>query len=603
MAKTYDYSNLPTEERWIIDQTLKTGNLNYFTNFYFRLPNSGTMWMPDDSLGNYRNVFQYEQLHDAWASNGKPETYTITADGNTFNFRLIWAPGQTDPTFLFPHGYIMLDWLLPIVNLNTQVALAITGTGTGKTSGVAIAALAYCALYPGFGFLNAAPTRKQAELMLEEMTKWIVGTPFEKFIKPSTTKQLWVSQPYPKVKVASPMGTRYISEFTCQTTGEDASNVLGGNQDWTHMDECGLAKGMMGMIPKFATRSRAQRATGVPRTGKFSGTSNPQPNAELQIFWKKLERLKRENTISVYLARGINSSVNPFITRKQMAFQRAVMDEDSMARWHGGEDNIDTTNSLIPERLITENTDEALSARIETGEIEHFSEDDRLLRFEVPPERGQTYLVAGDPGQTNPVRANLNNVPVVTVWKITNFAKGPIELVYLNLIEGNGSYEPWLDVFRNCMLNYRARGYYDATNLNTAFEDAGAFNMRGLVARGDGGMADFDTTPITFAGLNKRWARTVFVMLAQDHMLRWPAIQDLLFQASVYKERGEGIGEQADDILAAFFAMTMALRIDGALWGEFIERYQMDYEPDIDQKYGKPGLLGGARGAHRHFRR
>ena len=50
---------IAVEERWILDQTLQTGNLNYFTNFYFRLPNSGTMWMPDNSLGNYRNVFQY----------------------------------------------------------------------------------------------------------------------------------------------------------------------------------------------------------------------------------------------------------------------------------------------------------------------------------------------------------------------------------------------------------------------------------------------------------------------------------------------------------------------------------------------------------------
>ena len=113
MAKTYDYSRLPAEERWILDQTLQTGNLNYFTNFYFRLPNSGTMWMPDDCLGNYRDVFQYEQLHDAWANNGKPETFTITADGNTFNFRLIWAPGQTDPTFLFPCASAFLSDSLP----------------------------------------------------------------------------------------------------------------------------------------------------------------------------------------------------------------------------------------------------------------------------------------------------------------------------------------------------------------------------------------------------------------------------------------------------------------------------------------------------------
>src|SRR5512136_1618803 len=97
VSKAYDYSKLSAEERWILDQTLKTGNLNYFTNFYFRLPNSGTMWMPDDGPGNYRNVFQYEQLHDAWAANGKPETFTITADGNTFAFRLTWAPASPIP--------------------------------------------------------------------------------------------------------------------------------------------------------------------------------------------------------------------------------------------------------------------------------------------------------------------------------------------------------------------------------------------------------------------------------------------------------------------------------------------------------------------------
>ena len=140
---------MPAEERWILDQTLKTDHLNYFTNFYFRLPNSGTMWMPDDSLGKYRNVLQYPQLHEMWSQFGKPETFSITADGNPFNFRLIWAPGRSDPTFLFPHGFIMLDWLLPIIDLNTQVALAITGTGTGKTSGVSIAAPAYGALKRG----------------------------------------------------------------------------------------------------------------------------------------------------------------------------------------------------------------------------------------------------------------------------------------------------------------------------------------------------------------------------------------------------------------------------------------------------------------------
>ena len=52
----------------------RTGNYDLFTNHFFRLPNSGTMWMPDDSTGNYRGIFQYEHLHDLWNSFGKPET-------------------------------------------------------------------------------------------------------------------------------------------------------------------------------------------------------------------------------------------------------------------------------------------------------------------------------------------------------------------------------------------------------------------------------------------------------------------------------------------------------------------------------------------------
>jgi hypothetical protein len=44
-------SNLTPQEKWIIDQTLKTWNLDLFTEYFFRLPISGTRWMPGDSIG------------------------------------------------------------------------------------------------------------------------------------------------------------------------------------------------------------------------------------------------------------------------------------------------------------------------------------------------------------------------------------------------------------------------------------------------------------------------------------------------------------------------------------------------------------------------
>jgi hypothetical protein len=44
--------NTTPQERYIVEQTLKTGNLNIFSEHCMRLPNSGTRWMPDDSLGH-----------------------------------------------------------------------------------------------------------------------------------------------------------------------------------------------------------------------------------------------------------------------------------------------------------------------------------------------------------------------------------------------------------------------------------------------------------------------------------------------------------------------------------------------------------------------
>jgi hypothetical protein len=65
--------NLTPQERYIVEQTLKTGNLNIFSEHFMRLPNSGTRWMPDDSLGYYRHLFNYDVLHDAWKKVGRPD--------------------------------------------------------------------------------------------------------------------------------------------------------------------------------------------------------------------------------------------------------------------------------------------------------------------------------------------------------------------------------------------------------------------------------------------------------------------------------------------------------------------------------------------------
>ena len=42
----------------------------------------------------------------------------------------------------------------------------------------------------------------------------------------------------------------------------------------------------------------------------------------------------------------------------------------------------------------------------------------------------------GDPGQANPIKRSLNNIPIVTVFDITNFLVSPSRLAYFQTGEG-----------------------------------------------------------------------------------------------------------------------------------------------------------------------
>jgi hypothetical protein len=198
----------------------------------------------------------------------------------------------------------------------------------------------------------------------------------------------------------------------------------------------------------------------LPRTGKLILLSNPQDNAELDLLYKRLEKLEDKGGVMVYVVWGINSSVNPFNTRRQMTHQKALMDKDDEARWHGGEDNVDTISMLLPERRCTENVDDEMQLAIDKSRIPYVRREGMdLIHDEFSPVEGRIHVTTGDPGQANPVRMTLNNVPVVTVWDVTEFAKGPIKLAYFAIIDrGKSRWAGWKestvgadDKRRNCL--------------------------------------------------------------------------------------------------------------------------------------------------------
>jgi hypothetical protein len=82
--------DLSPAEHQLISEAVQTGNLNPYTNYFMALPNSGSMWMPDDAIGHYRHLFTYEFLFDAWSQTGKQDEFDVV-----WISEVAWHPKET----------------------------------------------------------------------------------------------------------------------------------------------------------------------------------------------------------------------------------------------------------------------------------------------------------------------------------------------------------------------------------------------------------------------------------------------------------------------------------------------------------------------------
>lgn len=552
--------------------------------------------MPDDAIGHYRHLFDYDTLKDLWIQSGCSPEFEVVSD--PYVYTIVADPVDDHFEFILRHGLLLPDWIKPVVAPGTDVALIVSGTGSGKTSGVAIAALAYCLMYPGFEFMNIAPSEKQAKLIMAELDKWAGGSRFRDFVQITSRSKLYTEKPYALATIVSPLDPRYPSHFACQTIGvQSADQILGESKDWFNIDECQLVADLEGVIPKVVTRSRAQRPDGSNRWTKLTMLTNPADDpgraANIDLARKKIEAIQ-ENPgeygaiIKAMYQDSIVSGANLYVTKKQQAFHRSMMDAADQQRWLDGNTDIISDVGEIPAKLIKANVDPVMDDEIRVKNLHQVVKRSGMgiISYRVPREEGRYYLVTGDPGKNNAIKKSYNNVPVVTVFDVTGFPFEPLKMVAFHMLDGAGSYKPWLNTFKREMLYYRAPGYYDATNLGvTGAEDFGAFDGGQIEVDGKtyNLNSSFRTTPITFANNNKRWARSAFIMLLQDGMFAWPEIECLIYQASIYAESGPGVKKLADDILASIFVLGMAFRIDGVLWSKFLERYHIDYEEARDE--------------------
>ena len=560
--------SLSARDEDIFKRTLETGNLDIFTESFFALPWSGTWFTPED------RPEQYEMLYDAWVKLGKPDhEFAPIIDGKSATLKIMWDSHYGDyPMILVPHGFRMLPWLRQMVSPEIGLGLAITGAGSGKTAGVCMAALSYAALYPGFRFLNVAPTSYQASLMLTEIEKWCVpSSPFRRFIVPSRgAHDLWIeSSNRPTLTIEVWPG--YPSTFVCQTVGRDANNILGTEQDWINCDEAVLLSNIEVAEPKLGTRLRGTRGTGIPRWGKLTWITNPGPNPDFVSLLEKYEKLA-ETEEDVIVMQDVDSSVNVYITKHQLDKQQRIMSQQAVDRWHGGSLAAAMIGSGFDQRLLdacrTERMDEAIEG------ISLIDDLVGLREYELEYEPDHHYVVAGDAGKCSVQSLSSQNIPTVMVFDVTDFLDKPhsIRLVAFYWLDGHGSYKVFLKKMKHAMLKYRAKGYYDATNVQSAFEDVGK-----------GGFDGWPTEMIFFSGHVgvKAWAITIATKLMEDRQFEWPHIRGLWHQARIFEATSKS---RADDIIATILVFCLALRHEAMFWDRLAERYDWEEVGEEDER-------------------
>lgn len=547
----------------VFNRTIETGDLNVFTSHYFILPYSGTKFSESS------RPEEYPILHDTWVKAGKPGTeLPVMVDGNELVLKVMWDDGE--PTFLHHHGFLLSEWAYEMVTSGKKITVICGGTGSGKTSSRCVIALSYCALIEGYDFLNVAPTGRQASDMFREVSKWVTGTPYEKFVARPRNRNLFKTRPYPilTIKVG-----QYKSTFACFTIGEHGNFLLGEEKDEIHVDEAGLVEGIDEATIRLVTRLRGERANGRARAGRLGFSSNPHDNPAFDRLAERAQEEWKTNPEGLYFYSEPHSDENVAITDEQLGLQKEFLqnkaDED---RWLRGSRASLSIGSEIPRVLISGCHDKGLDAIMERhiftgrpGALCEHRDGMGIVHWQLPYKAEHAYITFGDPGTASPIKMSLNNVPVVMTFDVTNFPDEPASLVAFHWIDGEGKYEPFKATLREQMDMFCCMGAYDATSSQSAFAEDQFFS-------------NYQLWPISLAGGVKGLSKTLFKMFAGDELFAWPYIEGLWHQARVYRESGPGVKKIPDDIIQTLFVAAYCLR--AMYHGQLDPRYMLKEEEE-----------------------
>lgn len=495
-------------------------NANYFTDYYVRTASSGTYWKKTPEPYDDDKAKAWIALWQAWKQEGQSKSGFLykTSAVSTY-YHLQWDENG-DPVFHHHHGWLWQNWQLQMHHCPQREVTVIGGMGVGKTAAETMSLITMACTIPNFRGFAIAPKMLQTTEVYNYIRTWCSDTVlFDRWLKSAAIK------PYPKFVFQND----YISESSIElySIEKNPEKVLTLEGDAVFVDQAEQFEDLDTINTMLGTRLRGQ-VHGRSRLGKMVYIANAAPNPEL---WYRYDLAEHEP--ETYLSLNPSTYDNIYLTKSQIK---------DMERRVGG------TNEQIEQRMkgkrpmgqgqhfpahvvqlcLDEGLDNIMDAQYKDpdvgplpGYIRRSKEKVGIYDWELPPDRGRTYCVIADVGQSNPPD---RNSPVIMVWDISDFPGKPAVMRAFHWVEANGSYWPFVNEYERLVKLYRAQGMngFDATGTQKGFDEL-VFAVKGLEPEG-----------INLGGAGKYHALNAAKLFLGKGLMKFPYIQHLVNQLTHY---------------------------------------------------------------------
>lgn len=501
---------------------------NWFTEHYLKTARSGTYYRKD--YPDERKQIAWKTMRDLWSSDGKPLDWQYQQQDFIVSNDI-----DGDPVFFMNHGVLLQPWQLQMHHAPQAERLVLGGVGTGKTLGITASMLVRAATTPDYKGLAIAPQSTQAKQTYEYATRQLLpDTPYSR---------RWVkampSHPWPRIDIAND----YIGLSTIEIRGVDdqtLEKILTLEYDEIFVDQAEMYMLLAHLRIVAGTRLRGT-VNGRPRLGYLTMIANANQNPYL---WYLKDRALAEPEKCLFL--NPKTRDNPYISSRDIeSFIEKFGSATEAEQWMNGErpmiDGAEFSWSAINQCI----DDEILGicyeekAKGTPGFIVESNARTGIYRFEMPPENGRIYVVAGDPGQGNPPD---RNSPPIMVWDVTDFPRGNATLRAFHWVFGRGRYTNFVNEFKRYVDLYSAhtRAGFDATGTQSALNEFAFYED------------EIAVIPLDMSGAKKQAMLNSAKWFMAKGKLRFPRIENLVVQLNMY-EQPEPKG------LAQDLVMTLAM--------------------------------------------